>query len=150
MIVRDATEADFDQWLDLFVAYGVFYETEFSSDHAEKVWRALLDPEHPETCFVANERGTLVGFVHIQLQYDTFRPGTSWFIDDLYVLPDYRGRSIGRELIDHAKTFAFHNGGGDIKWITADTNEAAMGLYDQLATKTRWVMYEMPSGKAHS
>lgn len=147
MIVRDLSDADFDGWRELFLAYGVFYETEFSDDHVTAVWRDLLDPEHPETCFVANERGTLVGFAHVQRQYDTFRPGTSWFLDDLFVHPDFRGRSIARQLIDHAKTHAFHNGGGDMKWITAATNKVAMGLYDQIATKTRWVMYEMPTGR---
>jgi ribosomal protein S18 acetylase RimI-like enzyme len=150
MIVRDATRADFDQWRDLFLAYGVFYETEFSPEHVEAVWADVLDPDHPETCFVANERGSLVGFIHIQRQYDTFRPGVAWFFDDLYVHPDYRGQSIARALIDHAKNHAFHHGGGDIRWITADTNTVAMGLYDQIATKTRWVMYEMPSGKDQS
>ena len=150
MIVRDLSEADYDSWRELFLAYGVFYETEFSDDHVTAVWRDLMDPDHPETCFVANERGVLVGFAHIQRQYDTFRPGTSWFLDDLYVHPDYRGQSIARQLIDHAKSHAFHNGGGDMKWITADTNQVAMGLYDQIATKTRWVMYEMSTGRDQS
>jgi GNAT superfamily N-acetyltransferase len=147
MIVRDLTEADFDQWRELFLAYGVFYETSFTDDQVAGVWHDLLDPDHPETCFVANERGSLVGFAHVQRQYDTFRPGTSWFLDDLFVHPDYRGQSIARALIDHAKTHAFHHGGGDMKWITGDDNHTAMGLYDTIATKTRWVMYEMPTGR---
>jgi hypothetical protein len=34
-----------------------------------------------------------------------------------------------------------------MKWITADDNDTAMGLYDTIAQKTRWVMYEMPTGR---
>lgn len=150
MIIRDLSEADRDQWEKLFVAYGVFYETDFTPEIIDGVWRDLLDPLHPETCFVANERGNLVGFAHIQRQYDTFRADTSWFLDDLFVDPDYRGQSIGRQLIEHAKSYALRNGGGDMRWITADTNETAMGLYDTLATKTRWVMYETPTGRSSS
>jgi ribosomal protein S18 acetylase RimI-like enzyme len=147
MIIRDLSEADFDQWRELFLAYGVFYETEFTTEVIDGVWRDLLDPEHPETCFVANDRGNLVGFAHIQRQYDTFRAGSSWFLDDLYVHVDYRGQSIGRQLIDHAKSYALRHGGGDMRWITADTNTTAMSLYDSLAKKTHWVMYEMPTGR---
>jgi hypothetical protein len=34
-----------------------------------------------------------------------------------------------------------------MRWITADTNTTAMSLYDSLAKKTHWVMYEMPTGR---
>jgi hypothetical protein len=30
-----------------------------------------------------------------------------------------------------------------LRWITADTNETAQALYDKVATRTRWVTYEM-------
>lgn len=146
-MVRDLTEADYEQWRELFLAYGVFYETEFSEDVVAGVWRDLLDPDHPETCFVANERGVLVGFAHIQRQYDTFRAGTGWFLDDLFVHADYRGRSFARQIINHATSHAARNGGGDMKWITGDTNTQARGLYDKMATQTSWVMYELPTRK---
>ncbi len=148
MIVRDLSPADYDQWRELFLAYGVFYKTDFTDDVIDGVWRDLLDPDHPETCFVANERGDLVGFAHIQRQYDTFRAGVSWFLDDLFVHPDFRGQSIARQLIDHAKNHAFHLGGGDLRWITADSNTQAMALYDKIATKANWVWYETPTGKS--
>jgi GNAT superfamily N-acetyltransferase len=147
MIVRDLSRSDFDQWRELFLAYGEFYETSFSEEIVSGVFRDLLDETHPETCFVANEKGVLVGFAHVQRQYDTFRSGTGWFLDDLFVHPDYRGAGIARALISQVSSFAASNGGGDLRWITAASNDTAQRLYDQIATRTQWVVFEMPTSR---
>lgn len=143
MVVREATTEDYPAWRELFLAYGVFYETAFTDDIVDGVWAWILDPSHPLTCWVALEADVVVGFAHVRQQPDTFRAGPSWFLDDLFTTPAARGRGAGRALISHATQFAAEHGGGELRWITAADNEVAQGLYDTLATKTSWVMYEL-------
>ena len=143
VIIREAHAGDELPWRELFLAYGVFYDTSFTEDITRGVWAWILDPSHPLTCWVAEDNGVVVGFAHVREQPDTFRAGPSWFLDDLFTAPAARGRGVGRALIAHATDFAKRHGGGDLRWITAEDNAVARGLYDTLATQTSWVMYEL-------
>lgn len=151
--VRPITAADHDRWRELFLAYGVFYETAFSEDVLEGVWSWLMDAQHPVTAFVAvaetagadttgDLAGTIVGFAHFRSQPDTFVAGPGWYLDDLYTDPDARGTGAASSLIAAIEVHARAHGGGTLRWITADDNTVAQRVYDRLATRTSWVTYE--------
>ena len=148
--IRQAQPADRDQWEPLFLAYGVFYKTDFTKEILDGVWAWIMDEDHPVSAFVADSGGILVGFAHLREQADTFVAGPSWFLDDLFTHPDVRGQGIGRALIDAVTAHAAHHGGGDLRWITAADNNPAQHLYDTLATKTSWVMYEKSTSETTS
>ena len=140
--IRPVASSDEAAWRELFLAYGEFYETHFNTDTLDGVWGWLMSDDHPERCFVAEVEGSVVGFAHLQRQVDTFRAGTGWFLDDLFVHPHHRGHGIARALIDALTAFAAAHGGGELRWITASDNHTAQALYDRIAKKTSWVMYE--------
>ena len=140
--IRPVTSSDEAAWRKLFVAYGEFYETQFSTETLDGVWEWLMSEDHPERCFVAEVEGSVIGFAHLQRQVDTFRAGAGWFLDDLFVDPSRRGHGIARALINALNDYAAAHGGGDLRWITAADNHTAQALYDRIATKTSWVMYE--------
>jgi len=140
--IRPLAPSDESAWRELFLAYGEFYETQFSPDTLDGVWSWLMSDDHPERGFVAEVGGVVVGFAHLQRQVDTFRAGTGWFLDDLYVHPDFRGQGVAGALVDALSHYAREHGGGDLRWITAADNHTAQKLYDRIATKTSWVMYE--------
>lgn len=144
--IRPVVAADRAAWESLFGAYGVFYETRFSLAIFDGVWTWLMDAAHPVSALVA-ERETpegqrLVGFAHLRALHDTFTAGPGWFLDDLYVMPEYRGEGIARALITACEAIAHEGGGGTLRWITASDNLTAQALYDQVATRATWVTYE--------
>jgi GNAT superfamily N-acetyltransferase len=141
--IRSIEASDRDQWEALFLAYGVFYETAFSQDVIAGVWAWLMDSSHSVSGFVAESEGSLLGFAHLREQADTFRAGPSWFLDDLFTAPAARGQGVGRALIAALKAHGASRGGGDLRWITAADNSTAQHLYDTLASRTSWVMYEV-------
>jgi ribosomal protein S18 acetylase RimI-like enzyme len=144
--IRPIAPGDHDAWRELFRDYGVFYETRFGEAVLDGVWAWLLDPQHEVSAIVAEDDGVLVGFAHIRRVADTFTAGPSWFLDDLYVVPESRGRGVARALIEHGYADATANGGGTFRWITAADNETAQLLYDRIATRTEWVVYEKELG----
>ena len=86
--VRPIAAGDRDAWARLFVDYGVFYETAFSSEVVEGVWTWLADAEHPTNALVAvSSTGSVVGFAVYRSVPDTFTAGSGWFLDDLFVDP---------------------------------------------------------------
>jgi ribosomal protein S18 acetylase RimI-like enzyme len=105
-----------------------------------------MDPGHEVKALVAVEGGELIGFAHIRRVADTFTAGPAWFLDDLYVLPGRRGQGIARALIERGYEDATAAGGGTFRWITAADNETAQLLYDRIATRAGWVVYEKELG----
>lgn len=133
-------------WEELFRGYAEFYSTSVSDTVLEEVFSWLSDPDHPVSGHVAVVDDVVVGFAHLHRQFNTFRAGPSWVLDDLYVTPEIRGGGVGRALISHVSDYAHSHGGGRIRWITAENNTRARQLYDTLSTKTNWVVYEMTAG----
>ena len=146
MIIRPIAAADHDQWRELFRAYGEFYETEFSDEVLDGVWAWLMDPDHEVHALVAEDDGALVGFAHIRRHADTFTAGPAWYLDDLYVAPAARGRGAARALIERGYADATAAGGGTFRWITASDNDTAQLLYERIATRAGWIVYEKELG----
>ena len=140
--VRDLAASDLPVWRELFRAYGVFYETEFSDDLLDRVGALLLAEGSGIDALVAEHDGAIVGIAHYRSHPDTFSGGRDWYLDDLYVAPEVRGTGAGRALIA-AITERAAGSGGSLRWITADTNETAQALYDKVAKRTSWVTYEV-------
>jgi len=143
VVVRAVAPEDRPQWERLFVAYGVFYETEFDADVLAGVWGWLTDDTHEVSALVAVDgSGALVGFAHYRRSADTFTAASCWFLDDLYVAPPARGSGAATALIEAVAERAAADGGGTLRWITAENNHTAQRVYDRVATRATWVTYE--------
>ena len=138
-MIRSIEARDHDEWAPLFVAYGAFYETNFSDDVVESTWSRLITEGSGIDALVAEVDGAVVGFAHYRSHPDTFSTGRDWFLDDLYTDPAARGQGVATQLIEHLKSIA----DGTLRWITAESNTTAQSVYDKLATKTTWVTYEV-------
>lgn len=68
-------------------------------------------------------------------------------MNDLYTLPDCRGKGIARQLIEHCLKFVKSKGGARLQWLTAEDNEVAQRLYNSLDTKkSKWIVYTYSAG----
>ena len=141
--IRDIQPGDRDQWEALFLAYGVFYKTDFSREVLDGVWAWLMDASAPVTGIVSASGDTVLGFALYRSLPDTFTAKPAWFLDDLYVAPEHRGSGAAPALIREVAARAKANGGGALRWITADDNVTAQKVYDKIAKKTNFVTYEM-------
>ena len=144
-VIRGIRPTDKAQWARLFVAYGVFYETAFTQEIVDAVFEKLTDASTDVQAIVAERGGALIGFAHFRQQYDTFTAGPGWYLDDLFVSPEARGSGAATALIDALRELAAGNGGGTVRWITAEDNTTAQRVYDRVAKRTTWVTYEMES-----
>lgn len=143
-MIRALEVGDREAWEQLFLAYGVFYETEFTPDILDRVWALLQEPGSGIDGLVADNDGVVVGFAHYRSHPDTFTGGRDWFLDDLYVGPDARGAGTATDLIQHLTKLARESGpAGSLRWITAADNSRAQRVYDRLASRTTWVTYEI-------
>jgi len=144
-MIRAIQSGDKAQWARLFVAYGVFYETAFTQEIVDAVFEKLVDDSPDIEGVVAEQGGSIVGFALYRRLYDTFTAGPGWHLDDLYVDPAARGTGVATDLIEAVTIIARENGGGTVRWITADDNTTAQSVYNKVATRKTWVTYEKES-----
>ncbi len=74
------------------------------------------------------------------------RPSTAsigGYLDDLYVDPHARGTGAADALLAALAQLAAERGWSVVRWITADDNHRARSKYDQHATRTHWITYDM-------
>jgi GNAT superfamily N-acetyltransferase len=86
-----------------------------------------------------------VGFAVWFHNYSTFlgRPGL--YLEDLFVLPEWRGRGVGRALLRHLARIAVERGCGRMEWAVLDWNEPAIGFYRSLGARAmdEWTVYRL-------
>lgn len=140
--VRPLEGSDEHRWRELFHGYREFYRLQESDDVVSRVWSWLRDPEHECQGLVAETEDGIVAVAHFRR---FSRPSTGTvgiWLDDLFTVPEARGRGVARALIAHLQEIAGAEGRSVVRWITAEDNHQAQALYDQVARRTHWVTYD--------
>ena len=145
MIVRLVQPGDRGAWQPLWDGYNQFYERNVPAAVTESTWRRFLDPAEPIFAGVAERDGRLVGLVHYLFHRNTAMIGDICYLGDLFTAPDARGTGVGGALIEHVFAQAAKAGVSQVYWQTHEDNPARK-LYDQLATRTPFRVYERDLG----
>jgi len=76
-----------------------------------------------------------VGFALYFHNYSTFLARRGLYLEDLFVVPEVRGRGIGRALVAHCARVAVTRGCGRFEWSVLDWNESAIRFYRSLGAE---------------
>ncbi|SAI67301.1 acetyltransferase [Bordetella ansorpii] len=139
--IRPVSSDDFDAWLPLWKGYQSFYRVDIADDVTNGTWRRFLDPAEPVNAALAVLDGKAIGMVHWIHHRSTWTQGDYCYLQDLFVAPDVRGAGAGRALIEHVYADARQHGASRVYWLTHETNETAMQLYDRIADRSGFVQY---------
>tara|TARA_B100001113_G_scaffold350383_1_gene347431 strand:+ start:1142 stop:1573 length:432 start_codon:yes stop_codon:yes gene_type:complete len=142
-MIRNIQIKDKDEWRELYQGYANFYKVEISKITLDIVWNWLLDQNHELSGLVYEINNKLVAIAHYRRMPSPLRGKDIGFLDDLYVHPDFRGRKIGEEIINKLNHISQEKGWGLIRWITRNDNHNAKSLYDRVANKSTWDVYEL-------
>ena len=94
---------------------------------------------------IAEDGGTPAGFVLFFHNYSTFLARRGIFLEDLFVLPEMRGRGIGRRLLAELARLAVERDCGRLEWSVLDWNEDAIRFYRSLGAKPmdEWTTFRL-------
>jgi len=85
------------------------------------------------------------GFALFFQSFSTFlgRPGL--YLEDLFVLPQWRGRGLGRMLLAHLARIAVSRNYGRMEWSVLDWNEMALRVYRGVGARAmdEWTVYRL-------
>jgi len=145
LIVRPIEAGDFEAWTPLWDGYNAFYgrsgETALPAAITKLTWARLLDVAEPVHGLVAEHDGALVGLVHYIFHRTTTMEGPICYLNDLFTRPQARGAGVGKALIEAVYDRARAAGSSRVYWQTHETNLSAMRLYDQVASKSGFIVY---------
>jgi GNAT superfamily N-acetyltransferase len=114
-------------------------EYERLSDQAvateESIRASLFGPRPFAEVVLAYSGSAPIGFALFFHNFSTFlgRPGL--YLEDLFVVPEWRGRGVGRRLLTHLAAIAVDRGCGRMEWAVLDWNESAIGFYRRLGAE---------------
>ncbi|NVJ49683.1 MAG: GNAT family N-acetyltransferase [Gammaproteobacteria bacterium] len=128
--IRQATAQDCDLILE-FISGLAEYE-QLSHEvvaTADKLNDTLFGTNSIAHVVIAELDGVPAGFALYFYNYSTFLAQNGLYLEDLFVLPSYRGQKIGKALLIHLAQTAVAQGCGRFEWSVLDWNQPAIDFY---------------------
>lgn len=88
-------------------------------------------------CILALVDETPVGFALFFHNYSTFLMKPGIYLEDLFVLPAYRGQGIGQRLLRHLAQLAIERDCGRLEWNVLDWNSPAIAFYQRMGAELK-------------
>lgn len=104
----------------------------------------IFNREKAEVIF-AMEGDTEVGFALFFHNFSTFLGRAGIYLEDLYVMPQYRGKGYGKALLSKLAQIAMERGCGRLEWWCLDTNTPSIDFYLSLNAEPmdEWTVYRI-------
>lgn len=115
----------------------------------EETLVAQLSAERPPfECLIAEQAGVPAGFALFFSTYSTWRGRQGIWLEDLFVLPEYRGRGVGAALFRRVGAIAAERGCGRFEWSVLDWNKLARDFYASFGARTldEWLICRIEGG----
>jgi GNAT superfamily N-acetyltransferase len=146
LVIRKAEPRDVPQMLG-FVRRLAEYEKEPQAVVATE--QDLLRDGFGESpryfCLMAEWDGAPAGFAFYFHTYSTWQGRWGMYLEDIFVLPELRGRGIGKALLRELARIAVSEKCGRLNWQVLDWNTPAIEFYRGLGAKmlTEWETFRL-------
>jgi len=152
MTIRPAERADVPVIAGLIRGLARFEKLEAEVTMTEDRLAAnLFGPHHYAETLIAEQDGAAVGFALFFHNFSTFLAQPGIYLEDLFVIPEQRGRGVGRALLKELARLAVERGCGRLEWSVLDWNREAIAFYERLGAQpnSEWTIYRV-TGEALS
>ncbi len=92
------------------------------------------------------ENSDPVGYAILFETYSTFLAKPTLYLEDIFVLPDFRHQGVGTAFLEHCVAQARERGCGRMEWTCLDWNTKAQSVYEcKLGAKkmSEWLLYRL-------
>jgi GNAT superfamily N-acetyltransferase len=134
--IRKATQVDAALMLD-FIRRLAEYEREPNAVIAteESLIRDGFGPQPKYRCLLAEWNGSPAGFALFHYNYSTWRGQPGLYLEDLFVLPEMRGKGIGKALLQKLAQIALEENCYGLRWMVLEWNTPALKFYESLGAE---------------
>lgn len=145
MTFRFALEDDCPLILDFIRALADYEKMSDQVVATEALLREwIFEKKKAEVLFVC-EGEQAVGFALFFHNFSTFLGRAGIYLEDLFVLPAFRGRGYGKALLRKLAQIAVERGCGRLEWACLDWNQPSIDFYLSLGASpmNAWTTYRL-------
>lgn len=145
MTFRFATEADCALILDFIrqlADYERMSDQVVATEELLREW--IFEKRKAEVLFICEEE-VETSFALFFHNFSTFLGRAGIYLEDLYVLPKYRGKGYGKALLKKLARVAVERGCGRLEWWCLDWNRPSIDFYLSLGAEPMagWTVYRI-------
>lgn len=141
--IRPLRAEDEALWRGLWGGYLAHYKADLPDVVYTTTFARLLSGERAEPHgLIAFAGGRAVGLTHYLFQRSCWKIDEDCYLQDLFTVPDARGKGVARALIHAVYAAADAAGNPGVYWLTQEFNYAGRMLYDQVGTKSSFILYD--------
>ena len=151
--IRVATPDDVPTIFDLMRQLAVYEKLEHALVSTESDLSEALFGAHPVAeAILATHGGKPVGYALYFRTYSTFLGKPGLYLEDLFVLPEARGKGAGKALLARLAAITVERGYGRLEWSVLNWNEPAIGFYRSLGAlpMDEWTVYRLTGNALES
>jgi GNAT superfamily N-acetyltransferase len=145
-IVRKATSSDEPAILALVDALADYEKLARPTPQARsRLMRDMFGPRPRIDCFLAFMDGYPVGYAIVLETYSSFLALPTLYLEDLFILDEYRKRGVGKALFDTVVNEGKRRGCGRLEWTVLDWNQLAIDFYQRMGAthQPEWQLYRI-------
>ena len=111
---------------------------------SELIREWIFEKKKANVLFVV-EDGKEVGYALYFYNYSTFTGKAGLYLEDLFILPEYRHKGYGLELIGELRKICKEEKLSRFEWQCLDWNEPSIKFYEKLGAKqhNQWLIFRM-------
>jgi GNAT superfamily N-acetyltransferase len=133
LTIRPAQLSDVEDLFSLIQALAEYEKLSHQVTGDVQTLQKHLFGERPYAeAIVAQWQGKCVGFALFFGNYSTFLTKPGIYLEDLFVLPNYRRQGIGKALLSYLARLALERGAGRLEWSVLDWNSPAIEFYQRI------------------
>ncbi|HNJ80220.1 MAG TPA: GNAT family N-acetyltransferase [Methanoregulaceae archaeon] len=148
--IGQVTDRTFPEFLHLLEALACYEHLNPPDDTARSRLKSDLLQDHPRyEAYLGRLGDVAVGFVTFFFTYSTFLARPTLYLEDLFVLPEARGKGAGKALLLHLAKLARERGCARMEWAVLDWNKPAIDFYRSLgaAPMDEWTVFRLTEEK---
>jgi GNAT superfamily N-acetyltransferase len=133
--IRKATKKDIPLILDFIKKLAEYEKMSNQVVATEKLLKEWIFDKKKAQVIFALENGKEVGFALYFYNFSTFLGRAGIYLEDLFVLPEFRGKGYGKLLLKTLAKEVHEKGMGRLEWSCLDWNAPSIEFYESLGAK---------------
>jgi len=150
MKIRFSTKEDIPAILSLIKGIAEYEKLLHEVTATEEILHDSLFVKKAAEVLLGEKNGKIIGFALFFHNFSTFTGKRGLYLEDLYVLPEYRHLGFGKQFFSELMKIAQERNCGRMEWICLDWNTPAIKFYKEhlgAISLDDWTLYRLSEEK---